>query len=56
LAEQVGDKAKAREYYQRFVEARPDAGPGMQPRVAEAKCRLASLGTDTPALDPQHRA
>jgi tetratricopeptide (TPR) repeat protein len=48
LAEQLGDRAKARDYYQRFVDAWRNAEPAMQPRVAEAKRRLAALGSDAP--------
>jgi tetratricopeptide (TPR) repeat protein len=48
LAEELGDRAKARGYYQRFVEAWRNAEPAFQPQVAEAKRRLAALGSDTP--------
>jgi hypothetical protein len=46
LAESQGDRAKAREYYQRFVDYWRDAEPVFQPQVAEARRRLAALGTD----------
>lgn len=46
LAEAQGDHAKARDYYQRFIDAWRDAEPAFQPRVAEAKRRLAALGPD----------
>jgi tetratricopeptide (TPR) repeat protein len=48
MAEGRGDKVAARDYYQRFVDYWRDADPQFQPRVAEAKRRLAALGTDTP--------
>jgi tRNA A-37 threonylcarbamoyl transferase component Bud32/tetratricopeptide (TPR) repeat protein len=48
LAESRGDRAKAREYYQRFVDAWRDAEPAFQPEVAEARRRLAALGSDAP--------
>jgi len=46
LAESQGDRAKAREYYQRFVDAWRGAEPALQPRVTEAKRRLAALSSD----------
>jgi tetratricopeptide (TPR) repeat protein len=48
MYEAKGDKAKAREYYQRFVDLWRQADPNFQPQVAEAKRRLATLGTDAP--------
>jgi tetratricopeptide (TPR) repeat protein len=48
MAEGRGDKVAARDYYQRFVDYWRDADPQFQPRVAEAKRRLAALGSDTP--------
>jgi tetratricopeptide (TPR) repeat protein len=48
MAEGRGDRDKARDYYQRFVDAWRDADPELQPRVAEAKRRLAALGSDAP--------
>jgi eukaryotic-like serine/threonine-protein kinase len=45
------DRAKAREYYQRFVDLWRAADPVFQPRVAEAKRRLTVLGADA-ALRP----
>ena len=48
IYEAKGNKAKAREYYERFVEQWRDADPQFQPKVAEAKRRLAALGSDTP--------
>lgn len=48
LAEAKGDRAKARDYYQRFVDYWRDADPEFQPQVAEAKRRLAALGSDAP--------
>jgi tRNA A-37 threonylcarbamoyl transferase component Bud32/tetratricopeptide (TPR) repeat protein len=46
LAESAGDRTKAREYYQRFVDAWRNAEPAFQPQVAEARRRLVTLGTD----------
>jgi tetratricopeptide (TPR) repeat protein len=46
LYEAKGDKAKARDYYQRFVDLWRAADPVFQPQVAEAKRRLAALGSD----------
>jgi tetratricopeptide (TPR) repeat protein len=48
IYESKGNKVKAREYYERFIEQWRDADPNFQPRVAEAKRRLAALGTDSP--------
>jgi tetratricopeptide (TPR) repeat protein len=48
LAEARGDRAAARDYYQRFVDVWRDADPKFQPQVAEARHRLATLGGDTP--------
>jgi tRNA A-37 threonylcarbamoyl transferase component Bud32/tetratricopeptide (TPR) repeat protein len=48
LAESQGDRAKAREYYQRFIDAWRNAEPAFRPQVAEAKRRLAALGSDAP--------
>ena len=46
MYEAKGDKAKARDYYQRFVDLWRAADPVFQPQVAEAKARLAALGGD----------
>ena len=43
LYEGKGDTAKAEAHYARFVELWKDADPEMQPRVGEARARLASL-------------
>ena len=43
LYEQKGNAAKAAEYYQQFVDLWKNAEPELQPRVAEAKRRLAKL-------------
>ncbi len=48
IYEANGNKAKAREYYDHFVEQWRDADPQFQPKVAEAKRRIAALGSDTP--------
>ena len=43
LYEGAGDQAHAAEYYGRFVDLWSNADPELQPRVAEAKARLAQL-------------
>ena len=43
LFEARGDRAKALQYYGKFVEAWREADPGLQPRVAEAKKRMTAL-------------
>ena len=43
LYEQKGNAAKAAEYYQQFVELWKNAEPELQPRVADARRRLAKL-------------
>ena len=48
IYEARGDKAKAREYYQRFVDLWRAADPNFQPQVAEARRRIAALGPDAP--------
>ena len=44
IAEQQGDKARARENYRKFLDLWKDADSGL-PEVADAKQRLANLGT-----------
>ncbi|MEP6745609.1 MAG: hypothetical protein ABJB33_08945 [Gemmatimonadota bacterium] len=48
MYETKGDRAKAREYYLRFVDLWRNADPVFQPQVTEAKRRLAALGGDRP--------
>jgi tetratricopeptide (TPR) repeat protein len=43
MYEARGDRAKALEYYGRFAELWKDAGPELQPRVAEVRKRIAEL-------------
>ena len=43
IAEQKGDRARARENYERFLDLWKDADPGL-PEVEDAKARLAKLG------------
>jgi tetratricopeptide (TPR) repeat protein/tRNA A-37 threonylcarbamoyl transferase component Bud32 len=43
LWENKGDKKKAAEYYTKFVDLWKNADPDLQPKVAEAKARLAKL-------------
>jgi serine/threonine-protein kinase len=47
MYESKGDRAKAADFYQRFIALRRDADPELQPQVQEAKRRLAALGGDT---------
>ena len=44
IAEQQGDKARARQNYSKFLDLWKDADPGL-PEVADAKRRLANIGT-----------
>ena len=48
LYEAKGDRDKARDYYQRFVDLWRNADPQFQPQVTDAKQRLAALGGDQP--------
>ena len=48
MYEARGEKEKARDYYQRFVDLWRAADPVFQPQVTEAKARLAALGGDQP--------
>jgi hypothetical protein len=43
LWENKGDKAKAAEYYAKFIDLWKNADPELQPKVADAKARLAKL-------------
>jgi len=43
LYEGRGDRAKAREYYGRFVDLWRDADPGFQPIVRDVRARMARL-------------
>jgi tetratricopeptide (TPR) repeat protein len=45
IAEQKGDKVRARENYQKFLDLWKDADPGL-PEVGDVKARLAQLGTN----------
>jgi hypothetical protein len=46
LYESRGDRSRAVERYSRFAELWANADPELQPRVAEAKRRLASLAAE----------
>ena len=48
LYEAKGDRVKAREYYQRFIDRWRKADPALQARVSAAKDRLNALGPDRP--------
>jgi hypothetical protein len=43
LHEARGERARASEYYRSFIELWQDADPELQPRVREARRRLAAL-------------
>jgi hypothetical protein len=38
-----GDRAKAAEYYQKYIDLRREADPSLQPQVAEVKQKLAEV-------------
>ena len=38
-----GDRAKAAEYYQKYIDLRREADPALQPQVAEVKKKLAEV-------------
>jgi tetratricopeptide (TPR) repeat protein len=44
LYEERGDRERSAHYYSRFIELWKDCDPELQPRVAEARRRLAALG------------
>jgi tetratricopeptide (TPR) repeat protein len=46
LYEQKGDRDKALLYYGKFVELRRDADRDLQPKVAEARARIAALSAE----------
>ncbi|PYP45684.1 MAG: hypothetical protein DMD50_10725 [Gemmatimonadetes bacterium] len=46
LYERRGDRAKAREYYGRFVDLWKDADPGLQPIVRDVRARMARLARE----------
>ena len=48
LLEAKGDREKAAHYYTKFIELWKDADPALQPKVAEARKRLARLGDTEP--------
>jgi serine/threonine-protein kinase len=43
LAAEKGNRAKAAEYYQKYIDLRREADPVLQPQVAEVKKKLASV-------------
>jgi tetratricopeptide (TPR) repeat protein len=47
LYEGAGNRAKAREHYTKFIELWKDADPELQPRVLDARTRLARLRSPT---------
>jgi hypothetical protein len=46
LYEARGERAKAADYYGRFIDLWKGADPALQAKVAEAKTRLASLAAE----------
>jgi thiaminase len=48
LWEAKGDRAKAANYYAKFIELWKDADPELQPKVAEVRKRLARLSETEP--------
>jgi tetratricopeptide (TPR) repeat protein len=52
LYENRGDRAKAAEYYTKFVRLWKDADPELQPVVADVKRRLAKLGSEPSSTRP----
>ena len=48
MYEAKGDRAKAVDFYQRFVDRWRNADPQFQPQIADVKRRIAALGTDAP--------
>jgi tetratricopeptide (TPR) repeat protein len=43
LSAETGDRAKAAEYYQKYIDLRREADPSLQPQVAEVKKKLAEV-------------
>jgi hypothetical protein len=43
LSADKGDRAKAAEYYQKYIDLRREADPSLQPQVAEVKQKLAEV-------------
>jgi hypothetical protein len=43
IASEKGDRAKAAEYYQKYIDLRREADPVLQPQVAEVKKKLAGV-------------
>ena len=43
VSEELGDRERAIEYYNRFIELWTNADPDLQPIVADSKARLAAL-------------
>jgi len=50
LYEAKGDREKAASYYSRFIDLWKDADPELQPKVADAKRRLASLSRESAGI------
>ena len=43
LSAEKGDRVKAAEYYQKYIDLRREADPSLQPQVAEVKKKLADV-------------
>ena len=47
IAAEKGDRARAADYYQKYIDLRREADPVLQPQVAEVKKKLAGVTGET---------